>query len=362
MFTGQTPAQPPVSIAMDTQQHRSWLGSLGATFIKMSSLLTLDKLAKVDYLNILLERELNNCIIYESDAALPENTHSLLSSLPKLKCSISRLRDLTTSRGKETVSLYTKDQWNISPFHYLVDGEIGDMSLPSSEIPSVLHTIQDLLSCKTIKGCHTFSTAFSMVPIFHLVGPHKPNLIIIKSKEEPLKDDVSWEDPKLIMELTKEEFTPTSQIARTLHTKAYLMLWSQPWHCFVLGFSITHDILCLHFYNRSSVIISWPINIHDEPRKVIHVISAASCADCSHIGFDLTIKIFPPVSSWYPKQYDPTSADAHPSSFNSPQHLSSSSTPPLMEQPFHAPPLPDLPMQPMGWVLGPDGKRMKYSK
>ncbi|KIJ57703.1 hypothetical protein HYDPIDRAFT_171584 [Hydnomerulius pinastri MD-312] len=169
---------------------------------------------------------------------------------------------------------------------------------------SALHNFQDILSYKTIKGFHTFSAAFSTVPIFHLLDPRKPNLIIIKSKEEPLKDDVSWEDPKLIMELTKEEFTPTSRITLTLHSKAYLI----------------------------------------------------------HISFDPTIKIFPPPSSRHSKESDPSSTDAHPSSFINSQHLSPPSAPPPMEQPSHGPPLSALPTQPIGWVLGPDREKYEMLK
>lgn len=156
------------------------------------------------------------------------------------------------------------------------------------------HVANPQSSYPIIQGFRTFTAAFSTVPIFHALAQRKPDLIVIESKQERLLDDISWEDPKIIMELTEEEYTPTSRIAYTLHTKAYLVLRSQPWRRFVLGFSIARSFMRIHYYDRSGAIISRPVDIHDDPRKVIDSIAAAAFADRSLIGFDPTIEISPP--------------------------------------------------------------------
>lgn len=177
---------------------------------------------------------------------------------------------------------------------------------------SVLHTFvsDPRHSYPIIHGHRIFSAAFSTVPIFHALGPRKPDLIIIESRQERLLDDISWEDPKIVMELTKEEYKPTSRIAYTIHSKAYLMLRSQPWRRFILGLSIARDLLRIHYYDRSGAIVSRPINIHEDPRRAIRVISAAAFADRSYIGFDPTIEISPPQSVEKPPSACATSSDA----------------------------------------------------
>ena len=56
---------------------------------------------------------------------------------------------------------------------------------------------------------------------------HKPNLILLEN-ELILCDKISWKSPKVLAELMRESFTPTARIARTLDTKAYLIMIKQP--------------------------------------------------------------------------------------------------------------------------------------
>lgn len=422
---------------MDAQ--RSWLGSLGATFVKMSSPLTLDKPLLVDQLDVLLKRELYDCIIDEGHTT---STSPLLKILPKVKLSLSAIQNLHITTPDGPVYLYKKGRWNICHFdnpdevenspplldskfnskqhlqatssedglpEVALDQEIeaawaGDSEdsppcsdseteaedgndsddrvkdpdyIPSASaseasdyhpshsataepvpsekkknvsserqyarflnaLVSVLHNhvADPVQSYPIINGFRAFSAAFSTRPIFHALGPRKPDIVIIESKMERLLDDISWDDPKLIMELTEEDYTPTSRIALTLHSKAYLVLRSQPWRRFVLGFSVAHDLMRLHYYDRSGAIVSRPIDIHNEPRKFVRAIAAAALADRSHIGFDPTIEISPPRSVEQPETLSTPASDTQHSLTSDPpsapvsdaQHTVPSDPPPL---------------------------------
>ncbi|KAG6371354.1 hypothetical protein JVT61DRAFT_9553 [Boletus reticuloceps] len=430
---------------MDAQQ-RSWLGSLGATFVKMSSPLTLDKPANVDHLNILLKRELHNCIIDESNATT-NKTYSLFSIFPKLQIQWAVVRDLQINTDSGPVLLYAKGRWNISHFRYPDDKAEGtplhlrssepnpnnpedatsdevtldqdieaawvagpnnslsysdsetdtednanlddhvndpDFSPSSSDISdssghptshasttaiqtknvsperqftrflnalvTALHThvVGTDHSYPIINGFHTFSAAFSTSPIFHALGPRKPDLIVIESKQEPLLDDISWEDPKLIMELTEEEYTPTSRIATTLHSKAYLMLCSQLWHRFVLGFQ-SLVISC------ASIITIALVQSSLGPSTSTRILAGLSAQSLP----PLLLIIFTSVSI-RPFKFTPLNPQKNPAILL--RILQSKSIPDVTPDIQHVPLLPDLPTDPIGWVLGPDGEKYDILK
>lgn len=79
---------PPRPATMDAE--RSWLGSLNTPYVKMSSPLTLDKPTTVNELDILLKRELRDCVIDEShDSANGTSRSPLFKIFPKVRLAIS---------------------------------------------------------------------------------------------------------------------------------------------------------------------------------------------------------------------------------------------------------------------------------
>ncbi|KAH7918131.1 hypothetical protein BV22DRAFT_1025103, partial [Leucogyrophana mollusca] len=72
---------------------------------------------------------------------------------------------------------------------------------------------------------------------------------------------------------------------------------SQPWRRYALGLSIANNLLRVHCYDRSGVIVSRPYDIHDKPYALIRVFASLAFADRHRLGFDPTIKITPPAKS-----------------------------------------------------------------
>ena len=123
---------------------------------------------------------------------------------------------------------------------------------------------------------------------------HKPNLILLEN-ELILCDKISWKSPKVLAELMRESFTPTACIARTLDTKAYLIMIKQPWRRFVLALSFSKSKLHLHYYNHSGGSISPPFYLQHDPQEFLFILTCVIFSPCSCIGFDDTIDILPKV-------------------------------------------------------------------
>ncbi|KAG2109554.1 uncharacterized protein F5147DRAFT_772862 [Suillus discolor] len=95
---------------------------------------------------------------------------------------------------------------------------------------------------------YTWSAANSSRPVPGDEVPCKPDLILL--------DDVEarWDTIKAVCELTCSTYKPSSTLAKTLNTKAYLLLKHQPWRQFALMVSVCngyHD-LRIHLYDHSS--------------------------------------------------------------------------------------------------------------
>jgi hypothetical protein len=72
-------------------------------------------------------------------------------------------------------------------------------------------------------------------------------------------------------------------------TKAYLIMWEQPWHHFILSFFISADHLYTHYCDCSGLIITLPIPIQSSPARVADAIATLSLADPSLLGLDPTM-------------------------------------------------------------------------
>ncbi|KAG2153068.1 uncharacterized protein EDB93DRAFT_1102815 [Suillus bovinus] len=97
----------------------------------------------------------------------------------------------------------------------------------------------------------TWSAANSSRPVPGEEIPCKPDLTLL--------DDVEarWDTIKVVCELTSSAYKPSSTLAKTLDTKAYLLLKHQPWRWFALLISLCNGYrdLRVHLYDHSGGVI-----------------------------------------------------------------------------------------------------------
>ena len=122
----------------------------------------------------------------------------------------------------------------------------------------------------------------------------KPDLVLLENELLP-RDEISWKSPKVLAELMRESFTPTAHIARTLDTKAYLVMIEQPWRRFVLTLSFSKLELRLHYYDCSGGSISPPFHLQRDPQEFLFILACVVFSPRSCIGFDDTIDIIAQV-------------------------------------------------------------------
>ena len=121
---------------------------------------------------------------------------------------------------------------------------------------------------------------------------HKPDLILIEKSDVPI-DSLSWMNPKVIVECTSQGWKPSLPIAKTLHTKVYLIFLDQPWRRFVLGLSIAKEEIQVHFYNHLGSSVSLHFNIHCNPKAFVGILTSVMFGSWLCIGFDPTITMRP---------------------------------------------------------------------
>jgi hypothetical protein len=95
-------------------------------------------------------------------------------------------------------------------------------------------------------------------------------------------------------ELIFRRYHPTSTIAKTIDSKAYLLLRRQPWRRFVLLLSVCNGYrdLRVHLYDHSGGIVTPCINIDRDPDRFLHTFSCIVFGGLECIGYDPTISIF----------------------------------------------------------------------
>lgn len=136
----------------------------------------------------------------------------------------------------------------------------------------------------------------------------KPDLVLLADRRGST-DMVTWRNPKALGELTISDLQHNTTLTRSLKTKAYILLSSQPWRRYALAFSIAQDQLRVYLFDRSGVIISPPINIHKQVRETpesldswmlisfgqveetCRIIHSFATADDDTLGFDPTLRI-----------------------------------------------------------------------
>ncbi|KIM64376.1 hypothetical protein SCLCIDRAFT_23407 [Scleroderma citrinum Foug A] len=130
----------------------------------------------------------------------------------------------------------------------------------------------------------------------------KPDLILLEGSQDG--DPVTWKCPRAISEFMHSRLAVNMTLIKTLNTKAYLLLSSQPWHRYVLALSFANFQMRIYFYDHSGVQISPPLNFHCDFQAVVGIIHMFTHANRELLGFDLTIDVNHGVPS-IPKQPGP---------------------------------------------------------
>jgi len=117
---------------------------------------------------------------------------------------------------------------------------------------------------------------------------HKPDLILLEGRDG---GPITWKSLKALGKFTYSTLAANTTLIKTLNTKAYLLLSSQPWHCYVLTISFANFHMQVHFYNRSGAQVLSPLSFHCDLQHVMEVIHAFAHADRDLLGYDLTINI-----------------------------------------------------------------------
>jgi hypothetical protein len=138
-----------------------------------------------------------------------------------------------------------------------------------------------------------WSSQFATVSDPDATDLRKPDLVLMDFRLK--KADKSWANVLTGIEMTKSELSEkTAQhipVFLGVATKGYLILREQPWRRFVLLFSIANLKLRAHYFDRSGMIISQPIQVNLNPVRFVDVLNAVSLSDISYLGFDPTVHV-----------------------------------------------------------------------
>lgn len=140
---------------------------------------------------------------------------------------------------------------------------------------------------KTNQANRIWSGAHSTAPIKGEVIPRKPDIVM---SDEP---DPGWAGIKVVVEVTSGKYRPGKRAAKSLDTKAYIILKHQPWRRFALMLSLCHHHreLRVHVYDHSGSAVSPPFHIDRQKDKFLQILSAIVFGSDECIGFDTTMKI-----------------------------------------------------------------------
>lgn len=141
------------------------------------------------------------------------------------------------------------------------------------------------LPCDQRRFCSVFAT----LPIPDDGFNRKPDGVVIDGNVSP--SQITWRKVIAVLEYTEQDFTLTASVTSQMHMKSYLILRRQPWRTFVLGISVAKKEFRLHYYDRSGTIISRPIDIHGDPKKLIDITATLAFGSRERLGYDPTIYI-----------------------------------------------------------------------
>jgi hypothetical protein len=105
--------------------------------------------------------------------------------------------------------------------------------------------------------------------------------------------DPGWAGIKVVAEVTSSKYRPGKRAAKSLDTKAYIILKHQPWRCSTLMLSLCNHYreLCVHVYDHSGSAVSPPFHIDQQKDEFLKILSSIVFSSDECIGFDTTMNI-----------------------------------------------------------------------
>lgn len=138
-----------------------------------------------------------------------------------------------------------------------------------------------------------WSSKFSTSPVPDDTNAQKPDVVLVDHNLRSLP--LQWREIITCFELTENLLTSTSTLYWGSATKGYLIMREQPWRRFVLIFSIAHNELRLHYFDRSGLIISRPTSIVTKPVRLLEVLNTLTLAHTNTLGYDPTMHMCNPT-------------------------------------------------------------------
>lgn len=138
-----------------------------------------------------------------------------------------------------------------------------------------------------------WSSKFSTSPVPDDTNAQKPDVVLVDHNLRSLP--LRWREIITCFELTENPLTSTSTLYWGSATKGYLIMREQPWRRFVLIFSIAHNELRLHYFDRSGLIISRPTSIVTKPVRLLEVLNTLTLAHTNTLGYDPTMHMCNPT-------------------------------------------------------------------
>ncbi|KAG0695457.1 hypothetical protein DFH29DRAFT_1005434 [Suillus ampliporus] len=286
--------------------------------IKLASLMSAPHVSDVPKLDKLTDLELNHLIIEEEEPASADQplSHMLLWIFRTFTLEVLDVTEL-----QSMVLLYDKENcrwnWALPKLHWksgiiqlpdLEEGGDGEENsgankesgsrgtgkghqLKSTLWSPKLHTLEDIFSSFFNATCGavawrkwneimaansatvvcTWSACNSTCPIKDQEVSRKPDLALLDDVE------AQWDTIKAVCELMLQLYTTTGIIGKMIDSKAYLLLRCQPWRCFVLLLSLTHEYreLRVHMYDHAGGVVTPPIHIDSskiavEDHRILH--------------------------------------------------------------------------------------------
>ncbi|KAG2130741.1 hypothetical protein DEU56DRAFT_954656 [Suillus clintonianus] len=166
--------------------------------------------------------------------------------------------------------------------------EVGEMEEDSLEAPSIkaedpstteqiFSSFFNIISVALIASQPKLARAHDLSRTWSAANSSRP----VPGEEIPRKPDLT-----LLDDVEASTYQPSSTLAKTLDTKAYLLLKHQPWRRFALLISVCNSYrdLRVHVYDHSGGVVSPCTSIQKEPNKFLRILSCIVFGNLTCIG------------------------------------------------------------------------------
>jgi len=132
-----------------------------------------------------------------------------------------------------------------------------------------------------------WSPDFCNAPIPDATNNQKPDIVLIDCDVQPK----SWAHVLTCVEITESDLGTNHNIPlfKGVVTKGYLMMREQPWHHFIVLFSLAANNLRTHYIDRSGLIITCPITITKNLMHLVDMLNTMLLANSKAYGMDPTM-------------------------------------------------------------------------